>query len=399
MSDNKLLSKCFKSYLSGKKYLNIDDVKSFEYLKQCSNIISDIKKSKNIPENYSNLLDQTETECNKYLYQNIETSIEKTISEVPNKTDQIDLFQIIENGNVKALDKYKYGSLDFTIKNKDGLTPLHYAIKFGDTSFLKKAFILGACIDLTNSQNHTLFEFACLEKDPNMIEFLCAYGASMSKHLKFRECKKYVNNGNSMDIVLLEKKLLDTSLFISTNKLIEKPLEYFGEWISKYINMDEIAEISISSNKMNLQNKHIILGINNFLNLLKPEIANNYIDLVKNELNYELQFKLVCPNRPIHILFYYLYPFIFDFDKIAMIKPENIKEIINIDSGITLNWVVSSEIKYKISQIIKSSNKINIQNLKDKLLKILYEEYIQTQILPEGLIQVIVLQLLAKFKI
>ena len=163
--------------------------------------------------------------------------------------------------------------------------------------------------------------------------------------------------------------------------------------------MDEIAEISISSNKMNLQNKHIILGINNFLNLLKPEIANNYIDIVKNELNYELQFKLVCPNRPIHILFYYLYPFIFDFDKIAIIKPENIKEIINIDSGITLNWVVSSEIKYKISQIIKSSNKINIQNLKDKLLKILYEEYIQTQMLPEGLIQVIVLQLLAKFRI
>ena len=45
MSDNKLLIKCFKSYLSGKKYLNSDDTKSFEYLKQCSSIISDIKKN------------------------------------------------------------------------------------------------------------------------------------------------------------------------------------------------------------------------------------------------------------------------------------------------------------------------------------------------------------------
>jgi len=396
MSDNKLITKCFKSYLAGKKYLNKDDTKSFEYLKQCSNIILDIKKNK-VPENYSSLLEQTETECNKYLYQNIESSIEKTVNDIKPEKKQINLFEIIENGTVKMLDKYKYNSLDFSIKNEDGLTPLHYAIKFGDTSFLKKAFTLGAFIDQTNSHNHTLFEFACLEKDPNMIDFLCSYGASMSKHLKFRECKKYTNNGNSMDIALLEKKLLDTNLL--TKELIEKPIQYFEEWILKYIDMDESADISISSNKIKLENKHIIAGINNFLNLLKPDIANNYINIVKNELSYELQFKLVCPNRPLHILFYYLYPFIFDFTDIAIIKNDKIIESISLNNNITLNWVISGEIKHKISRIIKSSNKTNIKNLKDKLLKILYDEYIQTQILPEGLIQVIVLQLLAKFRI
>lgn len=396
MSNNKLIIKCFKSYLAGKKYLNSDDTKSFEYLKQCVNIITDIKKN-NMTENYSSLLEQTETECNKYLHQNIESSIEKTVNNIKPEKEKINLFEVIENGNVKLLDNYKYNSLDFSVKNSDGLTPLHYAIKFGDTTFLKKAFLLGAFIDQTDSNNHTLFEYACLEKDPNIIDFLCSYGASMSKHLKFRACKKYVNYSDSIDIALLEKKLLDTSLI--TNKLINKPIKYFEGWISKYINMDEFADISLSSDKIKLQNKHILVGLDNFLNLLKPEIADNYIDIIKNELNYELQFKLVCPNRPIYILFYYLYPFIFDFADIAVIKDDKIIETISLNNNIKLNWILSSEIKYKISHILKSSNKINIKYLKDKLLKILHEDYIKTQILPEGLIQIIVLQLLTKFRI
>jgi hypothetical protein len=371
------------------------------YFKQCIALLNDIKVNYNLEDNILTVIDETETECSKLLTVAIENNIEKPINKMDTSfnldNSDNELFYIVDTGDLFKLKKFNFGELNFNIYNEDGLTPLHYAIRFGDTSFLKKAFTIGGLIDQTNSHNHTLFEFACLEKDPNMIDFLCSYGASMSKHLKFRECKKYVNNGNSIDIALLEKKLLDTNLL--TNKLIEKPIQYFEEWILKYINMDEAADISLPSKKMKLENKHIIAGINNFLNLLKPDIANNYIDIVKNELNYELQFKLVCPNRPLHILFYYLYPFIFDFANIAIIKNDEIIESISLNNNITLNWIVSGEIKYKISHVIKSSNKINIKELKDKLLKILYDEYIQTQILPEGLIQIIVLQLLAKFRI
>jgi ankyrin repeat protein len=111
-------------------------------------------------------------------------------------SDNKELFDIIETGNIQKLKEYNYGSIDFNIYNEQGLTPLHYAIEFGEISFLKQSFKLGACIDQTSKFGHTLLEFACLEKDPNMIHFLTTHGADMKKHLNFREGKKYFNNGN-----------------------------------------------------------------------------------------------------------------------------------------------------------------------------------------------------------
>jgi hypothetical protein len=42
-----------------------------------------------------------------------------------------------------------------------------------------------------------------------MISFLINYGADMSKHLNVRSCKKITNIGDNIDIVLLEKYIME----------------------------------------------------------------------------------------------------------------------------------------------------------------------------------------------
>ena len=145
------------------------------------------------------------------------------------------LFEIIQTGEVDYLKRFEYGNCNFDITDENGNTPLHLAIKFGDTTFLKHAFKLGAGIDKTNKYGHTLLEFACLEKDPNMINYLTYCGANMKKHLEFREAKKYFNNGNQMDILLLEKKVMDN------NKLSDK-IKHL-EFVFDYINKEDFLEL------------------------------------------------------------------------------------------------------------------------------------------------------------
>ena len=123
-----------------------------------------------------------------------------------NIQNENELFEIIETGNIDRMKKYSFGDIKFNIFNNQGFTPLHYAIIFGDTSFIKYALKLGACIDQTNVYGHSLLEFACLEKDPNMINFLITYGADMNKHLYFRKGNnKLISNYDAMDILILYK--------------------------------------------------------------------------------------------------------------------------------------------------------------------------------------------------
>jgi len=245
------LTKCLKSYLTAKKYYDSDIDKSLEYFKQCIKCVNIVKQTDKIQ--YWELLEETENECIKYITLSILYLINKPFdTQIKDSKDNsihqttiepLNLFNIIETGEINYMKQFKYGEIDFKLYNDNGLTALHYAIKYGDTRFIKEALILGASIDEINANGHTLLEYACLETDPNMISFLLLYGADMKKHLIFREGKKYTNKGDQIDIVLIEKYICENYNDINSlqNREFSNDSSYnlkYLKWLSKYLDFD-----------------------------------------------------------------------------------------------------------------------------------------------------------------
>ena len=308
--EEKRINKCLKSYLIAKKYYNSDTDKSFEYFKQCIKILNEMKENNiKVDDQLASIIEETETECSKYLTNSIKKSIDLPIIKNNNSQQENNLFEIIETGNIDKIKKYNYGELNFNILNEHGFTPLHFAIIFGDTSFIKYSLKLGACIDQTNIYGHSLLEFACLEKDPNMINFLLHYGANMKKHLTFRKNKKYFNSGHEMDIILLEIFILES--YNTPNyqiKYLDWIFEYFKE--NEFINVElsKKNNSTISESKINF--KIFIEKLDQLLDNIDITSRNTFIDIIKEELKYDLIFKLGCPNKKMDIILYNLAPFI-----------------------------------------------------------------------------------------
>ena len=372
------IKKCLKSYWTGKKYYNSDIDKSYQYFKQCAIILNDLKKNNLVNDDLIDILNETEVECNKYISDVLCLSIEQPLYKCDKTHDCNDkLFNIIETGDNNYLNNLKYGELNFKIYNEYGLTPLHYAIKYGDTTFIKNALKLGGLIDETNKFGNTLLEYACLEKDPNMINFLLQYGANMQKHLLFRESKIFFNTGNQIDSLLLQKYIME----IKNN--LENPIQYL-DWIYNYI--DKTSKIDLEyadQSNITVSLRSILFEefnkqLNLLLNILDNDSRETYINIIKEELEYNLSYKLGCPNNKIDLILYYLVPFI------------------NYENTFQLNWILSYEIKYIIFKILKNKKKINFKELKNNLLEILYESYIKNNIVSNGLIQIIILQWISK---
>ncbi len=381
-TNNKKVLKYLKSYLTAKKYYDTDTDKSMEYFKQCIKILNDLKeKNIKIEDKFIGLIDETETECSKYLTQAIAITIDKpNIKKVKSPDADNELFELVEIGDIHKLKSYNYGDVDFNIINDYGLTPLHYAIRFGDTGFLRESFKLGAGVDQTNKFGHTLLEHACLEKDPNMINFLSAYGADMKKHLEFREGKKYFNNSQQIDIALIEKKVME---FNEIKNWKIKNLEF----VFNYINSEEHIDIDYSNPKNSTISMEKIT-VKDFIKKLDYMVSNfsedskkSFIDILKDELSYPLAFKLGCPTKPLEIILYNLVPFI------------------DQNQNLKLNWLISLEVKYSILKILKNKIRINTKELKQELAELLYLSYIKPEIIPEGLVQIIVLQWVYKIKV
>jgi hypothetical protein len=381
-SNNKRVLKCLKSYLTAKKYYETDTDKSMEYFKQCIKILNDLKeKNIKIMDNLVDIIDETETECSKYLTHAITLSIDKPINKKIKSSDvDNELFQLIEMGDIHKLKSYNYGDVDFNITNEYGLTPLHYAIRFGDTGFLRQSFKLGAGIDQTSKFGHTLLEYACLEKDPNMINFLSAYGADMKKHLEFREGKKYFNNSQQIDIALIEKRVMESG---ENKKWTIKYLEFVFNYIKpdEYIDIDycDPSNSTISIGKISICDfvKKLDFMIHNF----PKDSKDTFIEILKDELGNQLSFKLGCPTKPIEIILYNLVPFM------------------ELNHNLKLNWLISLEVKFLILKILKNKIRINTKELKQELGELLYLSYIKPEIISEGLIQIIVLQWVYKIKV
>ena len=385
------ITKCLKSFLTGKKNIDNDDDKAFEYFKQCITILDDIKKQNiKITDKYKNILEETEIECSKLLnetpsfaqkknnitLETIEIILNKTIkiNNKYNKTDNIDfdkeLFEIIDTGDINKFKLCNLENINLATFNQQGLTPLHYAIKVGDTAFLKHAFILGGYIDQTSKLGHTLLEFACLENDPNMIFFLQNYGANMKKHMAFREGKKYDNNGNQIDTLLLQKIILECN----NNNSIK-----YLNFIFNYINKDNDLDIKYNGGNF-IKIEQLILKLDNLIDTFDNDSRTTYINILKEELQFELLNKLCCPANKIEIILYNLVPFI---------KYDNLN----------YRWIICLEIKLLIIKILKNKSKININEFKHDLGLILYDNYIKNNIIATGLVQTIVKQLLNKINV
>jgi len=374
MDNKNKITKCLKSYLAGKKYYNSDISKSFEYFKQCITIVNEIKDDKNLDTSMLDIIDETETECSKYITSTIEKTLDTPIDIVTNTTTNQELYEIIETGNIKLLKKFQYNEIDFSELNEYGLTPLHFAVKFGDTNFLKYSFILGGYINQTNKFGHTLLEYACLEKDPNMINFLVLHGAEMKKHILFRKNKTFINNGYDMDIILIQ------SLIMNYDAKYDKLIHL--NWICKFIDVNlDIDILYNESDTPNIKTLDLLIKLDNLIDNLDENYRNTFLDIIKEELQYNLQNKLGCPKKSLDIILYNLVPFI------------------NYEYNLRFNWLLSQEIKFLILKILKSTIKINIKILKNELSTLLEEIYIIPNILPPGLINIIILQWIHKIKV
>jgi len=368
--DEKRINKCLKSYMVAKKYYDNDMDKSFEYFKECMKILNEIKDNKvKIKDELIPIINETETECVKYISKTIKINIEKPLIKKPHGTNS-ELFEIIQTGNIERIKKYNYGDINFNVYNDEGYSPLHYAIIFGDTLFIKHALKLGACIDQTNLYGHTLLEFACLEKDPNMINFLLFYGANMKKHLLFRRNKKYFNSGYEIDNILIE-------IFILESIKSENNIKHL-DWIFKYIDKNDTINIELSKknnstiSESKIDFKTFIIKLDNLIDTFDKESRDTFISIIKEELEYDLIYKLGCPRKKTDIILYNLLPFI-NFEQVQ------------------LSWLISLEVKYLILKLFKNNPRINFKELKNELNDLLYHKYVETELYTEGVIQIIIM--------
>ena len=357
--ENDKIKKCLKSYLMGKKYIETDKDKAFEYFKQSLKYLGTIK-TKEVP--YKDILLETETECNKY----ISLTVERTIEKPKKKIENIDLFDIIEKGHLKELKKIKPYEVDFKRYDESGNTPIHKAIKYGDITFLKIAFKLGAPIDITNKSNNTSLEFACLERDPNMINFLLKNGSDMRKHLFFRDGeKKYENRQNYIDCAII-LKIIFTYPEVEILEELKFVLNFFK------------PESRIGFDDYTFNN--LLRCLSSLLSNINLDYKETYVNIIRDELNYPLKESLGCPYNKLEILLTYLNPFI-DY-------PFNISE----------DWYINLELKYLIIKLLKEKPIFNSE-IKNNLINYLWENYVKNNIFQEEYLGNLISQWVSKIKV
>lgn len=310
-------------------------------------------------------------------YKLITSIIEESIESENNNKIDIDcnlLINSIQKGDLNEIKNIRYNEIDFSKKNAHG-TILHYAVKYSDTGFLKLAFKLGARIDTPNNEGHTLLEYACLEHDPNMIFFLEKYGANMNKHLFFRDgTQKFLINNDSIDILILLKFLLCTNFTINKNESskINDNIKILGN----LLDLTELVGLN------NFTVKHLIYSLKNYLQSISEDSALSFLEIINEEFNFIIFNKLGCPRNKIEVLLINLVPFIDNFQ-----------------FNISIEWMISLEIKYIIKNIFKKNKKLNSTNIKLEIIAELWTIYIKTNLLTEDYVGGLIYQWIVKMKV
>lgn len=318
----------------------------------------------------------------KFLIEKMHSIIEINL-EIKNKPISNDIFTPIEEGNLDVLtisESYN----NFRVFNNEGSTPLHVCIKNGDTTILKKFLKNGESIDLNNMNGHTLLEYACFLKDPNLIQFLISHGSNPKKHIFFRENNKDCKmSTNDIDIANLLKICLQVGALIKGDENNQyKGLEYENKK-EKY--SDNLRRICFNRIDENFCVGLGTLSFNDFylyfeetiLSLKEPSIES-YIDIINDEFNYSLNSKLGCPNNHFEILILSIFPFI------------------KYDFNISTKFIIIKELLYAVRIIFEKNNfKLN-KNFHNILLNKVWNDY--KEILPFDFIGINLSNIFTKMK-
>ena len=285
MELNEDFKNIIQNYLKAKKSKN-NRKKFLIYLER---IILLLNKNINIIDSNKEYIDIIK----EYTYENIAYLINKSLSKSDKFANQA-VFNLISEGKLDSITDTE-SVYNYEIYNNEGLTPLHRCINVGDTTILKELLKKGEKIDLVNKDGHTLLEYACLQKDPNIICFLLNHGADMQKHLHFRNNMKIhlsindIDTANIAKICLIEKE--------SNNKI---DLSFLFEYIkpTTRIGLDDI------------EFKDFINNISNVISNLPTDSQNSIITIWKEELSYQLRNQLGCPTNYLEIVLLNMVPFI-----------------------------------------------------------------------------------------
>ena len=287
-NDNIYIKKALKYYLKLKNSKN--EKIGLEYAARTLDNISKIVNR----ENFNDILNETETYCNNYIKN---TVIEKNIDYI----DYDKLYRYINNGDIMKIKEVKIKLEDIKKKDSEGNTLLHHCIKIGDYSILKILLENDVSINTINSKGNTLIEYACLCSDPNMIKFLTDQGANIKKNLFLRD--KVVDNKvnfklktDNIDVACISKQLLVKS--------------YMNKLNPKFLQLKSLVNFNSNCGFGNFTIENILIGISV---VLDGNILDNYIDILKEELSFELKDNIFCYKNKMEIIIYNLIPFYDDY--------------------------------------------------------------------------------------
>jgi ankyrin repeat protein len=329
------LKKIIKHYLKAKDYEN-DENKWLLHLEKIVVLLEKINKN-----NIEKMIDPSYIENIKnYAYSNITKIITESLTK-NNKAVSSDIFNIVAEGNVNSITDTE-NIYNYDIFNEEGLTPLHKCINLGDTTILREFFKKGEKVDIVNKDGHTLLEFACLQKDPNLIQFILNHGASMKKHLYFRNNYKVHLSLNDIDTAIIIK----ISMLAKDNNITN-----CIDFLYKYIKPD--TKIGIDD----IRFKDFIKSLEALLNILGPEIKETIIKIWKEELYYNLNNKLGCPGNYLELILINLVPFI------------------NYPFNITNRNVLTNELIFTTKKMFKDNHYILDVSFNKKLINNIWNNY------------------------
>lgn len=344
-----------KYYLKIKDNLN-EKEKYFKYLQKIFILINQIDDNYNFEFLSKKYFDS----IRNFSHTLMENIINESLT-IKNSRVSDNIFELINEGNISSISEVENN--DYKIFNDEGLTPLHKCINLGDTSILKQFLKKGEKIDIVNKNGNTLLEYACLQRDPNLISFISNHGGDMKKHLFFREKFKLKLKVNDIDTAILLKICLSKGNSESNN------LSFLNNYI------DEDYEIGLADIKF----KVFIKFLEGVVDNLDNESRDNLIEIWKEELSYSLKSNLGCPDNYLELVLINLVPFI-DY-------PFNISN----------RNVITNELIFSIKNIFVKNNSVNNEEFNINLINFIWKEY--EDILPLDYIGIIINNILTNIKI
>jgi len=341
-----------------------DNVKNKLYPK----IENSLKKSSDYIQELEIIDDEVSSEENNY---EVNTNKSKKIIK--------DILLYSMEGDIMKIDEILKDNIDLNIKNLLGETPLHLAVKNGDTRMTELLLKNGSNINFVTNYGLTVMEIACVNKDFKMISLLQDYGCRLDKLINLRDNK---NNSpgklksNKLDLILIVKKLLNIiqPLKISkTDSFFQIKESIINTKISnkkKIIILKVLDNIETSNTKIGwneIQEDDIMQIIwntihsDNFINY-KNDIINCLIEEIYYCKNVKNKENLYCPSTIYERIIYCL----------AGFNPEIIK--INLDS--VINYEILMYSKRLKDKILNKKNK----NFLDIYNSTLYTEDQETKI-------------------